>query len=141
MLGGAVNCILSAFRTTIIQAHTDDAVRGRVQGTLTVVLVGGPQIANLLHGSAGAAIRIVTGPLHATAGALSGPRAVICAGGLLTVVTATAIAWAIPDLRRYIAPAPVPAPAPGPTAGLTSPALPGDRVSPAPASRARAGRG
>ncbi len=140
VLGGAVNFVLSTFRTTIIQAHTGDAVRGRVQGALTVVLVGGPQIANLLHGSAGAALHgLTSAPLHDAAGALSGPRVVICAGGLLTVVTVSAIAWAIPDLRRYIAPAP--APAPGPVAGLTSPALPGDRVSPAPANRARAGRG
>ncbi|GLX07103.1 MFS transporter [Microbispora sp. NBRC 16548] len=140
VLGGAVNFVLSTFRTTIIQAHTGDAVRGRVQGALTVVLVGGPQIANLLHGSAGAALHgLTSAPLHDTVGALSGPRVVICAGGLLTVVTVSAIAWAIPDLRRYIAPAP--APAAGPVAGLTSPALPGDRVSPAPANRARAGRG
>ncbi len=142
VLGGAVNFVLSTFRTTIIQAHTGDAVRGRVQGALTVVLVGGPQIANLLHGSAGAALHgLTSAPLHDTAGVLSGPRVVICAGGLLTVVSVTAIAWAIPDLRRYIAPAPATAPGPGPVAGLTSPALPGDRVSPAPANRARAGRG
>ncbi|GGO12774.1 MFS transporter [Microbispora bryophytorum] len=151
MLGGAVNFVLSTFRTTIVQAHTGDAVRGRVQGALTVVLVGGPQIANVLHGSAGAALQGVTGPLHDAASALSGPRIVICAGGLLTVVTVTAIAWAIPDLRRYIAPAPAPAltrapapaPAPvlGPVAGPASPVVPADRVSPASASRARAGRG
>ncbi|GAB3892558.1 MFS transporter [Microbispora bryophytorum] len=145
MLGGAVNFVLSTFRTTIVQAHTGDAVRGRVQGALTVVLVGGPQIANVLHGSAGAALQDVTGPLHDAASALSGPRIVICAGGLLTVVTVTAIAWAIPDLRRYIAPAPAltltRAPALGPMAGPASPVVPADRVSPASASRARAGRG
>ncbi|MFG1821652.1 MFS transporter [Microbispora bryophytorum] len=145
MLGGAVNFVLSTFRTTIVQAHTGDAVRGRVQGALTVVLVGGPQIANVLHGSAGAALQDVTGPLHDAASALSGPRIVICAGGLLTVVTVTAIAWAIPDLRRYVAPAPAPtltrAPALGPVAGPASPVVPADRVSPASASRARAGRG
>ncbi|WP_372974700.1 hypothetical protein [Microbispora sp. GKU 823] len=120
-LGGAVNFVLSTFRTTITQARTGDAVRGRVQGALTVVLVGGPQIANLLHGVAGAAY---------------GPRIVICAGGLLTVAAVTAIAWAIPDLRRYTAPALAPEPA----VTRTPPAAPGDRISPAPASRARAGR-
>ncbi|MFF4123257.1 MFS transporter [Microbispora rosea] len=153
-LGGAVNCVLSAFRTTITQAHTDDAVRGRVQGALTVVLVGGPQIANLLHASASAHLHDLTGAhLHdaAAGGVLYGPRLVICAGGLLTVVTVAAITWAIPDLRRYIAPAPAPAPAPEPEPGpepepepepvvaRTSPAPSGDRVSSAPASRARAG--
>ncbi|MGW5263600.1 MFS transporter [Microbispora sp. NPDC004025] len=123
-LGGAVNFVLSTFRTTIVQTHTGDAVRGRVQGALTVVLVGGPQIANLLHGAAGA---------------VYGPRVVICAGGLLTVATVAAIAWAIPRLRHYTAPEPGPAPVSGPVAALTSPAAPGDRVRPAPASRARAG--
>ncbi|MFI7624692.1 MFS transporter [Microbispora rosea] len=167
-LGGAVNCVLSAFRTTITQAHTDDALRGRVQGALTVVLVGGPQIANLLHASASAHLHDLTGAhlhdltgahlhdltsahLHdaAAAGVLYGPRLVICAGGLLTVVTVAAITWAIPDLRRYIAPAPATAPAPEPEPGpepesepvvaRTSPAPSGERVSSAPASRARAG--
>ncbi|MEV4328888.1 MFS transporter, partial [Microbispora rosea] len=159
-LGGAVNCVLSAFRTTITQAHTDDALRGRVQGALTVVLVGGPQIANLLHASASAHLHDLTSAhlhdltsahLHdaAAAGVLYGPRLVICAGGLLTVVTVAAITWAIPDLRRYIAPAPATAPAPEPEPGpepesepvvaRTSPAPSGERVSSAPASRARAG--
>ncbi len=124
VLGGAVNFVLSTFRTTIVQTHTGDAVRGRVQGALTVVLVGGPQIANVLHGAAGA---------------VYGPRVVICAGGLLTVASVAAIAWAIPGLRRYTAPDSAPAVTPGPVAARTSPAAPGDRVSPAPASRARAG--
>ncbi|MEU8196010.1 MFS transporter [Microbispora amethystogenes] len=92
-LGGAVNFVLSTFRTTIIQTHTADAVRGRVQGALTVVLVGGPQLANLLHG--------VTGTLW-------GPRVVIFTGGLLTVAAVGAIAWAAPVLRRHVAPAPPP---------------------------------
>ncbi|GAB3165243.1 MFS transporter [Microbispora hainanensis] len=151
-LGGAVNCVLSAFRTTITQARTDDAVRGRVQGALTIVLNGGPQIANLLHGFASVHLHDSTSvPLHdAAAGMLDGPRLVICVGGLLTVITVAAITWAIPELRRYTAPAPptAPAPAPGPepaprpetVAARTSPARPDDRVSSAAASRARAGR-
>ncbi|MFC0866187.1 MFS transporter [Sphaerimonospora cavernae] len=85
--GGAVNFVLSTFRNAISQAHTDDAMRGRVQGPLTVVLVGGPQIANLLHGTAGAAY---------------GPHVVICVGGALTAVTVAAIAWATPQLRHYV---------------------------------------
>ncbi|WP_328854046.1 MFS transporter [Microbispora hainanensis] len=155
-LGGAVNCVLSAFRTTITQARTDDAVRGRVQGALTIVLNGGPQIANLLHGFASARVHdLAGGHLHdptsahlddlttthlhdptsahlhdltsvhlhdltsvhlhdAAAGVLDGPRLVICAGGLLTVITAAAIAWAVPELRRYSASAPATAPAPAP---------------------------
>ncbi|MEV0973646.1 MFS transporter [Microtetraspora glauca] len=88
VLGGAVNFVLSTFRNAITQAHTHDAMRGRVQGALTVVLFGGPHIANLLHGAATS---------------LLDPRVVICAGGLLTTVTVAAITWAAPELRTYTA--------------------------------------
>jgi MFS family permease len=84
VLGGAVNFVLSTHRNAITQAHTDDAVRGRVQGVLTVVLFGGPQLANLLHG---------------TAGALIGPRPAIIVGGLLTVTAVAAVLRAAPALR------------------------------------------
>ncbi|KUL27293.1 MFS transporter [Actinoplanes awajinensis] len=84
--GGAVNFVLSTFRNAISQAHIEDAVRGRIQGALTVVLLGGPQLANLLHGAAGALI---------------GPRLTIGLGGLLTVLTVTAVLCAVPELRRY----------------------------------------
>lgn len=88
VLGGAVNFVLSTFRNAISQALTDDAMRGRIQGSLTVVLIGGPQIANLLHGAAAS---------------IFGLRVVICAGGLLATVTVAAIAWAVPELRHYTA--------------------------------------
>jgi hypothetical protein len=88
VLGGGVNSVLSTFRNAIAQAVTDDALRGRVQGSLTVVLIGGPQIGNLLHG---AAASILT------------PRTVICCGGAPTTVTVVVIAWAAPELLRYTA--------------------------------------
>ncbi|MER7133194.1 MFS transporter [Streptosporangium saharense] len=86
VLGGAVNFVLSTFRNAISQALTDDAMRGRIQGALTVVLMGGPQLGNVLHG--------------ATA-SLLGPRTVICVGGLLTTMTVTVIAWRVSELRSY----------------------------------------
>jgi MFS family permease len=89
VLGGAVNFVLSTFRNAISQALTDDAMRGRIQGALTVVLIGGPHIANLLHGVAASTF---------------GPRTVICAGGLLTTTTVAVITRAVPELRRYTAP-------------------------------------
>ncbi|WP_132631781.1 MFS transporter [Nonomuraea mesophila] len=95
VLGGAVNFVLSTFRNAITQAHTHDAIRGRIQGLLTVVLFGGPHIANLLHGAAASILD---------------PRMVICAGGLLTTVTVAGIAWATPELRNY---APQQMPSPG----------------------------
>lgn len=83
VLGGAVNFVLSTHRNAITQAHTDDALRGRVQGLLTVVLTGGPQLANLLHGAAGA---------------VAGPRPAIIAGGLLTMIAVVATVRAAPEL-------------------------------------------
>ncbi|WUH89282.1 MFS transporter [Streptomyces sp. NBC_00433] len=94
-LGGAANFVLSAFRNAITQALGDDALRGRIQGSLTVVTIGGPQIGNLLHGAAGSVF---------------GPRPVICAGGLLTTATVLVIVRAVPELRRYTAPASSPQP-------------------------------
>ncbi|MEU4624460.1 MFS transporter [Actinoplanes sp. NPDC023801] len=85
VLGGGVNFILSTHRNAITQAHTDDAVRGRVQGMVTVVLFGGPQLANLVHG---------------TAGALIGPRPAIIVGGLLTMIAVAAVLGATPALRE-----------------------------------------
>ncbi|GAB3970105.1 MFS transporter [Actinoallomurus acanthiterrae] len=87
VLGGAVNCVLSAFRNAISQALTEDAMRGRIQGSLTVVLIGGPQIGNLLHGATASIV---------------GPRTVICAGGLLTTATVAVIARAVPELWHYV---------------------------------------
>ncbi|NUW38518.1 MFS transporter [Nonomuraea rhodomycinica] len=89
MLGGAVNFVLSTFRNAISQAYTDDAMRGRIQGSLTVVLIGGPQLANLLHG---------------TAAAVYGPQVTIRMGGLLAVTTVAAIVWVVPQLWHYAAP-------------------------------------
>ncbi|GAA1003968.1 hypothetical protein Aple_005430 [Acrocarpospora pleiomorpha] len=85
-LGGAVNFLLSTFRNAISQAHTDDALRGRIQGSLTVVLLGGPQLAHLLHGVAASAF---------------GPQLTICAGGLLTVTTVAVIVRLSPHLWHY----------------------------------------
>jgi len=84
--GGAANFLLSTFRNAITQAATDDALLGRIQGTLTIVLTGGPQTANLLHGLTAAVV---------------GARAATAAGGLLTMVVTTLIVLIAPQLRRY----------------------------------------
>jgi hypothetical protein len=86
VLGGAVNFVLSTFRNAISQEHTDDALRGRIQGTLTVVLFGGPQVANVTHGVAGAVV---------------GPRLAIGVGGALTVVAVCGVLRLVPQLWHY----------------------------------------
>lgn len=86
--GGAVNLVLSTFRNAICQAYTGDALRGRIQGSLTVVLAGGPQLANVLHGFAGARL---------------GARWAIGLGGAVTVVTVASLARAVPEYWRHLA--------------------------------------
>jgi MFS family permease len=86
LAGGAVNFVLSTFRNAISQAYTDDALRGRIQGALTVVLMGGPQLANMLHGFAGA---------------LLGARAAIGIGGALAASTVALLIRAVPELWHY----------------------------------------
>ncbi|SMC83760.1 MFS transporter [Kibdelosporangium aridum] len=84
--GGAVNFVLSTFRNAIAQAYTDEALRGRIQGALTVVLVGGPQLANVVHGFGGAWI---------------GAQWAIGIGGALAAFTVLLVLRAVPELWRY----------------------------------------
>lgn len=86
LAGGGVNFVLSTSRRAISQAHTDDALRGRIEGSMIVVTMGGPQIANFLHGVAGAAW---------------GPRWAISVGGVLTILAVAGIIRAVPQLWEY----------------------------------------
>lgn len=88
VLGGAANHVLSTTRNAITQAHTDPAMLGRIQGSLVVVLIGGPQLANVLHGVAGATV---------------GARPAIAVGGGLTILAVIAVLRTAPELRRYVA--------------------------------------
>lgn len=86
LFGGGVNFVLSMFRRAITQASTDDKLRGRIEGTMVVVTLGGPQIGNFLHGVAGAAW---------------GPRWAIAVGGALTILAVAGIIRAVPQLWQY----------------------------------------
>lgn len=48
---GAADMCSSALRNAILLTETDDALRGRLQSIFFVVVVGGPRIADALHGS------------------------------------------------------------------------------------------
>ncbi|MBT0773220.1 MFS transporter [Kineosporia sp. J2-2] len=87
--GGGVNFVLSTFRNAVCQQYTDDALRGRIQGSLTVLLIGGPQLAGVLHGLVSPGI---------------GPRATVAAGGAATVLAVVVIALTVPALWRYRSP-------------------------------------
>ncbi|MFG1839034.1 MFS transporter [Micromonospora sp. NPDC049175] len=86
LVGGGVNFVLSMFRRAISQASTDDTLRGRIEGSMIVVTMGGPQVGNLLHGVTGAAW---------------GPRLAISVGGVLTILSVAGIVRAVPQLWRY----------------------------------------
>jgi hypothetical protein len=57
-----------------------------MQGVFTVVVAGGPRLADLLHGTIGAAV---------------GPRVAVTAGGILVIVGMLVVAAAFPAFLRY----------------------------------------
>ncbi|MFH0521494.1 MFS transporter [Streptomyces sp. M41] len=85
-LAGIADMVSMVFRGAILLSAADDEMRGRMQGVFTVVVAGGPRLADVLHGTAGSAF----GARTATAG-----------GGLLVVVLMLVLAAAVPALRRY----------------------------------------
>jgi MFS family permease len=85
-IGGAADMVSSAFRNTILQQAASDDVRGRLQGVFTVVVAGGPRLADAAHGGAAA----VVGTAVAAAG-----------GGLLVVVGVVVAAVVVPAFVRY----------------------------------------
>ncbi len=101
-LAGAGLTVLSVFRKALLQTVVTDDLRGRLQGTDTVIAAGGPRLAALTHGAAATAL---------------GPAWTITAGGLLTTLTAVTLLAAAPAFRHYRVPA-SPGPLPGPSAGV-----------------------
>ncbi len=84
--GGWADMISSAFRSTILQVEAEDSMRGRMQGVFTVVVAGGPRVADLVHG---------------LAAGLVGTHAAIAGGGVLVVLLTLLAAWLGPSLWRY----------------------------------------
>ncbi|WP_020519728.1 MFS transporter [Catelliglobosispora koreensis] len=86
IVGGAANFLLTTFRNAMTQAYATDEMRGRTQGALTLITMGGPSLANLLHGTLSPAI---------------GPSWTIAGGGLLTMAAVIAVAIAVPSFWAY----------------------------------------
>ncbi|MFE0255826.1 MFS transporter [Streptomyces sp. NPDC059010] len=86
VLAGVADMVSMVFRGAILLSAASDEMRGRMQGVFTVVVAGGPRLADVLHGTAGSAF---------------GPRAATAGGGLLVVALMLALAAAVPALRRY----------------------------------------
>jgi hypothetical protein len=85
-IGGAADMVSAAFRSTILQQAASDDLRGRLQGVFTVVVAGGPRLADAVHGAAAAAV----GTTVAAAG-----------GGVLVVMGVVIAALVVPAFVRY----------------------------------------
>ncbi|MEU7059489.1 MFS transporter [Streptomyces sp. NPDC046197] len=83
---GVADMVSMVFRGAILLSAATDEMRGRMQGVFTVVVAGGPRLADVLHGTAGSAF---------------GPRAAVVGGGLLVVALILGLAATVPALRRY----------------------------------------
>jgi MFS family permease len=85
-LAGVADMVSMVFRGTILQSMATDEMRGRMQGVHTMVVAGGPRIADLLHG---------------VAAPVAGATAVATGGGMLVVLLTVALALAVPAFLRY----------------------------------------
>ena len=82
-IGGAADMVSSAFRNTILQQAASDDVRGRLQGVFTVVVAGGPRLADAVHGAAAATV--------GTTIAAAGGGGLVVVGVLIAAVLASCI--------------------------------------------------
>ncbi|HEV2781692.1 MAG TPA: MFS transporter [Actinophytocola sp.] len=89
-IGGAADLISAVHRGAILQTASTDEMRGRIQGVFTVVVAGGPRIADLVHGWAATAI---------------GTAAATYLGGLLVILLTIGAIACLPAFWRYVAPA------------------------------------
>jgi MFS family permease len=85
-VAGVADMVSMVFRGAILLSAATDEMRGRMQGVFTVVVAGGPRLADVLHG---------------TAGSVFGARTAVAGGGLLVVAAMLGLAFAVPSLRRY----------------------------------------
>jgi MFS family permease len=85
-VAGVADMVSMVFRGAILLSAATDEMRGRMQGVFTVVVAGGPPLADVLHGTAGSAF---------------GARPAVAGGGILVVAVMLVLAFAVPALRRY----------------------------------------
>jgi MFS family permease len=85
-IGGGADLISAVHRSSMLQTEATDEMRGRMQGVFTVVVAGGPRIADVLHGWGGAAL---------------GTAVAATVGGILVVALTIATVVAVPTFWRY----------------------------------------
>ncbi|GAA2783463.1 MFS transporter [Saccharopolyspora taberi] len=88
-IAGGADLISAVYRSSMLQTAATDEMRGRMQGVFTVVVAGGPRLADALHGVGGATF---------------GTGAAVAWGGVLVVVLAILAVVCLPAFWRYLAP-------------------------------------
>jgi len=91
VLGGAADMFSAALRTAILQQSAAEHVQGRIQGVYIIVVVGGPRMADVLHGWAAAPLGVGLTTLL---------------GGALVIVGTLACAVLVPGFTNYLKPGP-----------------------------------
>jgi MFS family permease len=85
-LAGAADMVSMVFRGAILQSAATDEMRGRMQGVFTVVVAGGPRLADVLHGTVGAAV---------------GTTIAVSGGGVAVLIAIVIAAIALPAMWKY----------------------------------------
>ncbi|WP_225754535.1 MFS transporter [Actinotalea sp. Marseille-Q4924] len=93
VLAGTADTISAVFRSTILQAATPDALRGRLQGIFIVVVAGGPRLGDVVLG---------------TLAELTDEARAAIIGGIACAVGVALFAVLQPGFRRYDALHPTP---------------------------------
>ena len=89
VLGGAADMFSAALRTAILQQSAAEHVQGRIQGVYIVVVVGGPRLADVLHGWAAAPLGVGLATML---------------GGVLVIVGTLLCAVFVPSFTNYLKP-------------------------------------
>ncbi|WP_373298244.1 MFS transporter [Nakamurella endophytica] len=85
-VGGWADLVSSVYRSSLLQVAATDAMRGRLQGVFTVVVAGGPRVADFVHGLAASA---------------TSTEAAVVGGGVLCVLLTLVAGWWGRSLRDY----------------------------------------
>jgi MFS family permease len=86
VLAGAADMVSMVYRSAILQTAATDEMRGRMQGVFTVVVAGGPRIADVAHGWAAAGV---------------GTSAAAAGGGVLVIILTIVAVLCLPAFWRY----------------------------------------
>jgi hypothetical protein len=86
VLAGSSDFVSGIYRTAMLAGLTPDELRGRLEGISLAVVATGPSLGNL---EAGAVASIAGVPFS------------IVSGGVLCIAGAAALAFLVPDYRRY----------------------------------------